>query len=139
VLAALLAAGGALSSAGSSTAAGPPRSLVADALHALAPARETGIGGHVTVFALATPLAGGDTVEASFGGVPRLRVHTRSWLFWEDLGHGFLFPHPSLLLLLDAHGRVLAERPLEAYPLVDGRPPPFAASAAAYLRATGAL
>jgi hypothetical protein len=110
------------------------------AIRFLAPRHERGIGGFVTVFALPMPLRSGTVIDAADGGMRRLTVKRRARLFWEDLGHGVLFPHPSILLLLDAKsGAVLAERRMTSFPLIDGRAPPFLRTSKAYLGALDAV
>ena len=53
---------------------------------------------------------------------------------------GVLFPHPARLLLLDAaDSRVIVNRWMTAFPLVNLHPPALAVSAAAYLGARGAV
>jgi hypothetical protein len=61
-------------------------------------------------------------------------------LFWEDLGHGLLFPHPSKLVLIDAaSGRVAGRQNLTLYPLVDGRLPSFLRAARGYRSGAAAV
>ena len=92
------------------------------------------------MFGLAKPLPAGAKIESAVGGMPRLRLHRPAWLFWEDLGHGVLFPHPGRLLLLDAaDSRVIVNRWMTAFPLVNLHPPALAVSTAAYLGARGAV
>jgi hypothetical protein len=135
-LALAAAVGLALVMAGSSPGAGSPKEL---AIRFLTPAGEPGIGGRVTLFALPSALAPGTTIEAAAGGMSPVTVRKRAWLFWEDLGHGVLFPHPSVLLLLDDTGAVLADRPMTSFPLIDGSPASFVASATQYLRGADAI
>jgi hypothetical protein len=70
----------------------------------------------VVVFALGRPLKAGETVSAFSLRLgrkvrpPTLRLHRRAWLFWEDLVHGAMFAHPSVVLVLDvATGKVLEQ------------------------------
>ena len=115
-------------------------SAAAKALRALAPQGEKGLGGRVTVFRDPATLAPGSVVTAANGAMPPITVKLRTRLYWEDFAHGFLFPHPSLLLLQDVRsGRVLSERTLTSYPVIGGVPAPFVRSAAAYLGASDAI
>jgi hypothetical protein len=94
----------------------------------LEPAREPGVGAKVRVFASHSPLRPGTLVSQPGPGERKIRVGRTAWLFWEDLGYGLAFPHPSKVLLLDARsGRPVAKQSLTIHPLVNGRSFPRAA------------
>jgi hypothetical protein len=87
----------------------------------LEPGREPGVGARVRVFASHSPLHPGTLVSQPGRGEHKIRVRKAEWLFWEDLGYGLGFPHPSKLLLLDARsGRQVTAQSLTLYPLLDG-------------------
>src|SRR4051812_16730519 len=47
-----------------------------------------------------------------------------AWLIWQDLAPGAMFMHPGRLVLIDdARGRVVAQRPTVWWPRVDGLDP----------------
>jgi hypothetical protein len=137
---AVLAGTGALALTGVGEARPALGGLGSSALRTLAPQGEKGLGGRVTVFRDPSALPPGTVISAAAGAMRPITVKVRAWLYWEDFGHGFLFPHPSLILLQDARsGRALSKRTLTSYPLVGGVPAPFVRSAAAYLNASGAV
>src|SRR3954464_5699469 len=86
----------------SAAAATTPRQ---GAIAALKPAKQRGIDDRVALFAVKRPLRAGTVIGVQ--GDPRTATRRRkpAFLFWEDLAHGFRFPHPSLLLLVDERGR----------------------------------
>jgi hypothetical protein len=101
------------------------------AMRVLAPER---LSGDVVLFGLPRPLRAGAVVNEQGTGARLSRLRSgKSWLFWLDLEPGASFDHASrVLLVADANGKVLANRPLRRFPLVDGRPPAFLSSAAVY-------
>ncbi len=55
--------------------------------------------------------------------VNRRRIGHRVWAFWADLEPGTMLPHPAVMLLLDAHnGRIVSERGMAEWPLINGHP-----------------
>jgi hypothetical protein len=91
----------------------------------LEPGREPGVGAAIRVFASHSPLPRGTLISQPGPGERKIRLRTAAWLFWEDIGYGLAFPHPSKLLLLDARsGRTVATRNLTIYPLLNGHPFP---------------
>jgi hypothetical protein len=120
------------------TGAGARTNVNAKALAILRPASEPGIAGNVTVFATRTLLKPGVTV-GQLGTRVSYRLRKPAWLFWEDFAHGYLFPHPSWLLLVDRSGRQVLGRGMSTYPLIDGRAPAFLRSAAGYFGASDAI
>src|SRR3954454_4533954 len=109
------------------------------AIAALKPRKQRGIDDSVALFAVKHPLRVGTVIGVQ--GDPRtvIRLRKPAFLFWEDLAHGFRFPHPSLLLLVDERGRPVLKRGMTTWPLINGRPAPFVRSGAAYFGAQGAL
>ena len=128
--------------AGSAQTAGTltrPRAVAA-ALKLLEPQREPGLNGRVTVFMTARPVPAGATISEGVTHRRLVVLRKAAWLVWEDLGHIVLFPHASKLLLLDAAGgKSVLLRPLVFFPLVNGKPPAFFGSSAAYLGERGAI
>jgi hypothetical protein len=99
----------------------------------LDPKHERGVGAEVHVFATNGALARGTVVSQAGAGVRKVKLRRPAYLFWEDIGYGQLFPHPSQLLLVDARtGKVAARRDFTTYPLIDGKPLWFPPSASAY-------
>ena len=116
----------------------------ADAL-ALAVLRPQAAGRYAVVYGFPAVLRAGTTVSAAGPGpgqrwrvvrtsggveltarVPRTKLRTPGWLFWEDARAGVAFPHPSRLLLLDGvTGRVVWMRTIDWYPLVNDRTAAF--------------
>src|SRR4051812_10224961 len=119
----------------SAAAATTPRQA---AIAALKPAKQRGIDDSVALFAVKRPLRAGTVIGAQ-GGATVIRLRKPTFLFWEDLAHGFRFPHPSLLLLVDERGRRVLKRGMTTWPLLNGRPAPFVRSAPAYFGGQGAL
>lgn len=104
------------------------KQATAVALRALKPRR-----GQI-VFALAAPLASKQKVGEAFSA--QSSVGRKAWLFWADGAPYAYFQHPSRLLLVDAHsGRLIRDRTLRWWPVVDGRAPVFVRSPSAYARA----
>ncbi len=55
--------------------------------------------------------------------VNRKRVGRRVWAFWADLEPGTMLPHPAVMLLLDVHrGKIVSERMMADWPLINGHP-----------------
>ena len=103
------------------------------ALDALRPQAQR--GGQVVVYGLRSRLGKRATVieAAGKGRTANLKPRRRVWLFWEELDFGAFFEHPSRLLLVDNRtARVLVNRRLSWYPVVDGRIPPFLKPAGYY-------
>jgi streptogramin lyase len=103
--------------------------------------------GRIVVFTLARALPKGSLLSEDAPilpprGTPPDRVTTRlrgrrlarpAFLYWEDFAYGAHFEHLSRLLLIDARsGAVVLSRYMSWEPLVDGRPPAFLTSPAAY-------
>jgi TolB protein len=90
------------------------------------------------VFALPQPLGPRTkVVEASQSTASARRLGKRAWLFWEDLAPYAGFAHPSRLVLVDDRtGKIVRDRILDYWPLVNGRPPPFLTTPAGYESAT---
>lgn len=64
---------------------------------------------------------------------PHARLTRRAWFFWEDLAPSTGYPHPSMLILLDArNGRVLRRERYSWWPLIDGARPAFLSSPTRY-------
>lgn len=106
------------------------RQANAIALAALKPHAERS---HVVLFGLPKPVRAGQVVtELARPGLLK-RPGKPAWLFWEDREPGAMFQHDSVVLIVDdATGAVVRRKRLAYYPLVDGRPPPYLASPAAY-------
>jgi hypothetical protein len=124
--------------------AGPASALTraqadAIAVRVLKPSRDPGAA---ILFRLPAPLGARDAVFEAVTDTPTkvVTVRTigrRAWLYWLDSEPFALFQHPSRMLLVDdATGRVLLNRALTWYPLVNGRRAAFLASTAAYGNAT---
>ena len=110
-----------------------PREATQIALHVLEPKQERGVGAEVHVFATHGALPKGTVIWQAGGGVSKVKLRDPAYLYWEDLGYGQLFPHPSKLLMIDARtGDVAARRNFATYPLIDGKPLRFPRSADAY-------
>lgn len=58
------------------------------------------------------------------------RLPAGTWLFWMDLAPYARFEHPSVLVLVDAQGKVVRKQSLAWWPLVSGKRPAFLAPAA---------
>ena len=67
-------------------------------------------------------------------GAPKAKtLKDKAYLYWFDLSYGAMFEHPSTLLLLDAKtGKKVWRRDMTWTPVVDGRAPPFLATADGY-------
>lgn len=73
-----------------------------------------------------------DTLVTPLGHQP---IGRPVWLFWEDLLPVAMWPHPSVLLLLDARtGQLVRKVGLAWWPLIDGQSP-FVRAVSASLRA----
>jgi hypothetical protein len=85
----------------------------------------------VALYGLTRPLPAGAVVtEANLGLgkqiVLPLKLKEGAWLFWEDLSPLDRYGHPSVVLVISAHGgRVLAHSKFGTYPEIDGHPAPF--------------
>jgi hypothetical protein len=98
--------------------------------------------GEAVLFGLPKPLPAGTVVAAadpprrSLGRRVRSRVAplaAPAWLYWLDRMPDATFSHPSEYLLVDDRtGRVVGRSSIGWYPTVNGRPPAFLASDAAY-------
>jgi hypothetical protein len=86
------------------------------------------------VFALPQPLGPRTkVVEASQSTAAAKRLGKRAWLFWEDLAPYAGFAHPSRLVLVDDKtGKIIRDRILDYWPLVNGQPPPFLTTSEGY-------
>jgi hypothetical protein len=122
-------------------AAGGRAAATRVALRVLAPGRQAALPfAALSVFATNRPLPAGAVIGLADQAQPLAREADPTWLFWEDLGRGMLFPHGSQLLLVDARtDRVLLSKGLTTYPLVNGHPPDFLRSASGYNSARGAI
>jgi hypothetical protein len=101
------------------------------ALNVLAP---ESLQGDVILFGLPKPLAAGTAVNEYLTGARLSKSGPgKAWLFWLDLEPGAYFEHASRVLLVsDRTGRVLTNRRLGTFPLLDGRAPAFLRSDGAY-------
>jgi hypothetical protein len=101
------------------------------ALQTLKPER---VVGEVVLFGLPSALKASASVHEFTTGMRLKGPGRKAWLFWEDLEPGANFQHPSRALVVDDRtGRVIANRPLAYFPLVDGKPAVFVRTDAAYL------
>lgn len=100
------------------------------ALGVLAPEAETG---PAVVFALPSAL-GARAVVTELATKGQLKRPGKAvWLFWEDLEPGAFFQHASRLVLVDDRtGKVVLDRRLGYYPLVNGKAPAFLQSETGY-------
>jgi hypothetical protein len=88
------------------------------------------LAGGVKLYGLLQPARAGSVItEASpdpVSPLPALHIKSSAWLYWEDLGPGQGFMHPSVVLILSAKGgHVLARARFSTYPLLDGHEPAF--------------
>jgi hypothetical protein len=100
------------------------------ALEALKP---ESVAGEVVVFGLPKALKASASVHEFSTGTRLKGPGRKAWLFWEDLEPGADFQHPSRALVVDDRtGRIVANRALAYFPLVDGKPAVFIRTDTAY-------
>jgi hypothetical protein len=72
--------------------------------------------------------------DITYSATAKVKVlSSPAWLYWLDRGPHADYPHPSVLLLVDAKsGKVVRKEPEAWWPTVNGKPTPFVATAAGY-------